>query len=671
MKRLVLALTLVVIVGTTAMSPAKAWGTQSQQVYNWGDPWGDPSGLQYDGPTPVEGVPGTVVQISTSNSASYALTSNGEVWAWGVGQGGALGNGTMPTSTTTPVQVEFPPGIRIAALPSPMPFDTGMAIDTNGNIWGWGANVENSLCVRANNLLYPVQLPFTQVTQASGAGAHALYLSNGKLYACGGNAGGELGDGTTVASTNPVLVTGLPDQPIATIGSSWEDSGAVMADGSYYDWGYNAADQLGDGTTTNSDAPVRVDLPAKVSQLSLGGSAPDNGQTVAILTNGSVWTWGDDQYGQLGIGKVTSSSGPTQVDVPAGVSFVQVVSGGSTIYGVDSSGAVWAWGQNNVGQLGLGGTTVSDVPVKVGISLSCISSTAANVEGLSEVGASGVIQPVPCATTAAPVTTADSEAHGYWLVGSDGGIFAFGAAQFYGSTGSLVLQRPVVGIVPTADRGGYWLDASDGGVFSFGDTQFYGSIPGLGLHPAGSGLPDSLNAPIVGMVSSHDQGGYFMVASDGGIFAFGDAHFEGSCPGIGGCLGPAVAVMPDAGRNGYWVVTATGNVYSFGDAPYLGAPGSQASSITSAVPTPDGGGYYILDADGQVFAYGDAVYHGNTPPGATGGLDPATAVFVTSDNGGYWVADAVGKVFPFGDAPNDGDMSRTHLDGAIIAANGN
>ena len=144
-----------------------------------------------------------------------------------------------------------------------------------------------------------------------------------------------------------------------------------------------------------------------------------------------------------------------------------------------------------------------------------------------------------------PIATCRAEP-GYWLVGSDGGIFSFGSAQFYGSTGGLTLQRPVVGIVPTADHGGYWLDASDGGVFSFGDTQFYGSIPGLGLNPAGSGMPNSLNAPIVGMVPSHDQGGYFMVASDGGVFAFGDAHFAGSCPGIGGCSGAAVAVMPDA-----------------------------------------------------------------------------------------------------------------------------
>ena len=204
--------------------------------------------------------------------------------------------------------------------------------------------------------------------------------------------------------------------------------------------------------------------------------------------------------------------------------------------------------------------------------------------------------------------------HGYWLVGSDGGIFTFGSAQFYGSTGSLKLQRPVVGIVPTADRGGYWLDASDGGVFAFGDTQFYGSIPGLGLNPARSGLPHSLNAPIVGMVPSVDDGGYFMVASDGGVFAFGDAHFAGSCPGIGGCSGTAVAVMPDHSGNGYWVVTATGNIYTFGDAPYFGAPGH--GTVTSAVATPDGEGYWVLLSNGTVLAYGSAANLGSPPSSA-------------------------------------------------------
>jgi hypothetical protein len=259
--------------------------------------------------------------------------------------------------------------------------------------------------------------------------------------------------------------------------------------------------------------------------------------------------------------------------------------------------------------------------------------------------------------------------HGYWLVGSDGGIFTFGSAQFYGSTGSLHLQRPVVGIVPTVNRGGYWLDASDGGIFNYGDAGFYGSIPGLGLHPAGSGQPNSLNAPIVGMVPSADGGGYFMVASDGGVFAFGNAHFAGSCPGIGGCSGAAVAVMPDATGDGYWLVTQTGHVYTFGDAPYYGAPGPQSVAVTSAVRTPDGGGYWILFANGAIANFGDAGVFGS-PAGEMGGLDPATAIFTTSDGAGYWVAAANGAVANFGDAPNDGSMLGTRLNGSIIAATG-
>ena len=259
--------------------------------------------------------------------------------------------------------------------------------------------------------------------------------------------------------------------------------------------------------------------------------------------------------------------------------------------------------------------------------------------------------------------------HGYWLVGSDGGIFTFGSAQFYGSTGNLRLQRPVVGITPTRDRGGYWLVASDGGIFSFGDSGFYGSIPGVGLHPAGSGLPNSLRAPIVGMVPSSDGGGYFMVASDGGVFAFGDAKFAGSCPGIGGCAGSAVAVMPDASGNGYWLVTSSGAVYAFGDAPYYGAPGAQSVPVTSAVRTPDGRGYWILFANGAIASYGDAANY-SAPVGALGGLNPATAIFATADGDGYWVASASGGVYPYGDAPNDGSMAGTRLNGPVIAGTG-
>jgi hypothetical protein len=153
------------------------------------------------------------------------------------------------------------------------------------------------------------------------------------------------------------------------------------------------------------------------------------------------------------------------------------------------------------------------------------------------------------------------------------------------------------------------------------------------------------------------------------VFAF-NSNFAGSCPGIGGCSGAAVAVAPDASGNGYWLVTATGHVYTVGDATFYGAPGLQGSPITAMVRTPDGGGYWILDANGQVFGYGDAANNLGGPTGSVGGLNPATSIFATSDGGGYWVASADGSVFAYGDAPNDGSMAGTHLNGSIIAGTG-
>jgi hypothetical protein len=118
-------------------------------------------------------------------------------------------------------------------------------------------------------------------------------------------------------------------------------------------------------------------------------------------------------------------------------------------------------------------------------------------------------------------TPAPTRSPAYYLTAADGGLFAFGHAGFYGSTGSLTLNQPVVGMAATPDSKGYWLVASDGGIFAFGDAGFFGS--------AGS-LP--LNKPIVGMAATPDGHGYWLVAADGGIFAFGDADFEGSTGGV-------------------------------------------------------------------------------------------------------------------------------------------
>jgi hypothetical protein len=123
--------------------------------------------------------------------------------------------------------------------------------------------------------------------------------------------------------------------------------------------------------------PVQVTLPAAVRQVFQGGSGAKNGQTVAILANGSVWAWGDNDRGQLGNGTRVSSDIPLPVDVPKGVSFVKVSSGGYAGYAIDGSGRLWAWGDNASGQLGTGsGSGIATRPVSAGIRLTHVRDSA-------------------------------------------------------------------------------------------------------------------------------------------------------------------------------------------------------------------------------------------------------------------------------------------------------
>lgn len=154
---------------------------------------------------------------------------------------------------------------------------------------------------------------------------------------------------------------------------------------------------------------------------------------------------------------------------------------------------------------------------------------------------------------------------GYWLLGSDGGIFSFGSAAFYGSMGGTVLNKPVVGMAAVPGGGGYWEVASDGGIFAFGDAGFYGSTGGI-----------TLAQPIVAMAATPDGKGYWLLAADGGIFAFGDARYYGSLPGSG-ITARAVALLPAVDGNGYLIVEASGAVVPYGDAVSLG-------DVTTAVP---------------------------------------------------------------------------------------
>jgi hypothetical protein len=240
--------------------------------------------------------------------------------------------------------------------------------------------------------------------------------------------------------------------------------------------------------------------------------------------------------------------------------------------------------------------------------------------------------------------SATRDGRGYWLVGADGGVFTFGDAQFYGSTGDVVLNRPVVGMTSTPDGRGYWLVASDGGVFSFGDAQFYGSTGDI-----------ALNAPVVGMTSTPDGRGYWLVASDGGVFSFGDAQFYGSTGDIA-LNAPVVGMTATSDGKGYWLVAADGGVFSFGDARFFGSTGNLVLNrpVVGITSTPDGKGYWLVASDGGVFNFGDAHFYGSTGDMTLNA--PVVGMSATLDGKGYWIVASDGGVFSFGDSQFFGSL---------------
>jgi alpha-tubulin suppressor-like RCC1 family protein len=375
--------------GGSAGASASGGGTATgSAVYRWGVVGnnGKIAKLELNRPTVIAGITGRVVQIATSNSDGYALTSAGQVYGWGVNSYGELGDGHVTPYQTRAVKVGFPSAVKITSLANPMPFDAGLAIDSAGHAWAWGLNGADDLCLPSLIYTRPHQVPLSDVTLATGARTHALFDSNGTVYACGSGDAGELGNGSTASAGSPTPVTGLPSGvKVTALVSSWEGSGALLANGAYYDWGYNAAGQLGDGSTNDSAVPVAVRLPGRVLRVFQGGSGAKNGQTIAILKNGSVWMWGDNDRGQLGTGSRTNATTPVKVHVPNGVSFVMVTSGGFASYAIDTTGRLWAWGDNRDGQLGIGAShSTETLPVDVGIHLTQVSSTAQDVAGVQE-----------------------------------------------------------------------------------------------------------------------------------------------------------------------------------------------------------------------------------------------------------------------------------------------
>ena len=241
--------------------------------------------------------------------------------------------------------------------------------------------------------------------------------------------------------------------------------------------------------------------------------------------------------------------------------------------------------------------------------------------------------------------SAAASGRGYWTLGSDGGVFTYGALDFYGSTGGMKLKAPVVGMAPTPSGDGYWLVASDGGIFTFGDAKFHGSTGAL-----------ALKSPILGMAATPSGDGYWLVAGDGGIFSFGDATFFGSTGALR-LNRPVVGMASTPSGHGYWLVAGDGGIFSFGDATFFGSTGALRldQPVIGMASRPQGDGYWLVAKDGGVFTFAAAPYLGSTP--AEGACTPPTAAQIvpSATGNGYWIQGTNGLVTGYGDARQLGD----------------
>ena len=201
---------------------------------------------------------------------------------------------------------------------------------------------------------------------------------------------------------------------------------------------------------------------------------------------------------------------------------------------------------------------------------------------------------------------------------------------------------------------GYWLVAADGGIFAYGSAVFAGSTGGM-----------KLVKPIVAMAAAPNGQGYWLVASDGGVFAFGAAKFFGSTGSIR-LAKPIVGIAATPSGNGYWLVASDGGIFAFGDAGFFGSTGAMklAQPIVGLSPTPTGKGYWLVASDGGIFAFGDAPFLGST--GSIRLARPVLGMASTATGDGYWLVGSDGGVFSYGDAAFFGSTGATKLNKPIV-----
>nr|WP_255570868.1 S-layer homology domain-containing protein [Cohnella sp. CFH 77786] len=302
---------------------------------------------------PVQTTVTNAVYAAAGERYSLAVKDDGTVWAWGLNQKGKLGDGTT-TDRPSPVQVQGLSGVVAVAAGE----NHSMAIRSDGTVWTWGWNAygqlgDGTVDIAPDYKTTPVQAAgLTDIVAVSAGSSFSLALkSDGTVWAWGYNGGNQLGDGTTNPSSTPKKVSDLTG--VVAISAGGTLGMAVKADGTVWAWGFGT---IGDGTISSS-------TPKQVSVINDIAAVSTAIRTMVSDNNGAVWTWGNNSSGQLGNGTTESSDTPLQVPGLSGVIAVSAGTGHSMA--LKNDGTVWAWGANWRGQLGDGTTTNRLSPLQV------------------------------------------------------------------------------------------------------------------------------------------------------------------------------------------------------------------------------------------------------------------------------------------------------------------
>jgi alpha-tubulin suppressor-like RCC1 family protein len=453
------------IVSASPSSPAlHAWRDNPAAVlYAWGD---NSDGQLGDGSTTGSRVPvrvslprGVIPKaVSAGEGTSLALGSDGRVYAWGDNEFGQLGVGWFggprtcqpDACSTSPVAVRLPRGVSATAVSEGD--GVSLAVGSDGRVYAWGDNSEGQLgdgSTASSPVPVRVSLPGGRaIAVSAGINTSLAVSSDGRVYAWGDNSDGQLGDGSTTGpqtckgepcSRSPVAVP-LPGGVTATaVSEGWEVSLALGSNGSAYSWGNNSYGQLGDGSRVSSATPVRALFPGGIPTATAVSEGYD--ASLAVGSKGYVLAWGTNTFGELGDGSTTDSLGPEGVSLPGGVAATAVSEGQDTSLALGSDGHIYAWGYNEDGQLGNGSTTGSPTPVQVplpgGVAATAISEGAGTSLAIGTTKATTAAGSTTTSLTASPdPATAGAPVTLTAAVSAANGVTPAGSVQFEaGGTG--------------------------------------------------------------------------------------------------------------------------------------------------------------------------------------------------------------------------------------------